>query len=133
MTREERQARAQRLGLAEKLPSELERAFDTHVLQLAPQIAGLYTTEVVFHTQRKWRFDKAFQRYKVAVELHGGEWMQTSGHTSGAGFNRDREKINAAIEAGWLVLEWTGTMLRDNPAGCVEQLIKVLRMRGADV
>ncbi len=133
MTKAERQARAQRLGLADKLPSELERAFDTYVLQLAPQIAGLYFSDVsIPGVPQAWRYDKVFQQARVIVEVHGGEWSGGR-HVRGGGFIEDRKKMNAAIEAGWLVLEFTGTMLRDNPAGCVEQLVKVLRMRGADV
>ncbi len=133
MTRAERQSRAQRLKLAEKLPSELERAFDTYVLQIAPQIAGLYFSDMsIPGVPQGWRYDKVFQHTRVIVEIHGGEWS-SGRHVRGGGFIEDRKKMNAAIEAGWLVLEWTGTMLRDNPAGCVEQLVKVLRMRGADV
>ncbi len=133
MTKAERQARAQRLGLADKLPSDLERAFDTYVLQLAPQIAELYFSDVsIPGVPHAWRYDKVFQQVRVIVEIHGGEWSGGR-HVRGYGFSEDRTKMNAAAELGWIVLEFTGTMLRNDPAGCIEQLVRVLRMRGADV
>ncbi len=133
MTKGERQARAQRLGLADKLPSELERAFDTYVLQLAPQIAGLYFSDMsIPGVPQAWRYDKVFQQARVIAEIHGGEWSGGR-HVQGGGFIEDRKKMNAAAELGWIVLEFTGTMLRNDPAGCIEQLVRVLRMRGANV
>ena len=40
---------------------------------------------------------------KVAVEVHGGTWVGGR-HTRGAGFEKDREKMNEAHLLGWLVL-----------------------------
>ncbi len=57
-----------------------------------------------FHATRKWRFDLAWPAEMLAVEVHGGVW--TGGrHTRGAGFVRDREKMNEAVLLGWRVLE----------------------------
>lgn len=61
------------------------------------------STEYRFHATRKWRFDYAWPRYRVALEVEGGVW--TGGrHSSGAGFVRDIEKYNHAAAMGWLVL-----------------------------
>ncbi len=129
MTRLTRQA-AQRHAET-PLGSAHEQSFDTYVLQFAPAVAGLYVSEYVFlrHGRRRWRFDKAVPAYSVAVELHGAEF--TNGrHTRGTGFIEDRKKMNAAQLAGWLVLEFTGTMLRNDPEGCIHQFVQALHLRG---
>lgn len=63
-------------------------------------------TELRFHPRRKWRLDFAWPEARVALEVHGG--IHSGGrHTRGAGFVADREKMNEAALAGWLVLEVT--------------------------
>ena len=59
--------------------------------------------EYRFHPTRKWRFDYAFPRARVAVEVEGGVFTQGR-HTRGAGFRKDMEKYNAALVLGWRVL-----------------------------
>jgi hypothetical protein len=138
MTRADRRDRALARPTAEPEQevkgSDLERAFDTYCFQNAPEIAGLYHTEYVFDAKgrRKWRLDKAFVRYKVAVELHGGTWTHGR-HTRGAGFRDDRIKMNRAVELGWAVIEVTTDMLHSDPTALFTQLRTILRQRGADV
>lgn len=56
-----------------------------------------------FHPTRKWRFDYAIPRHKIAIEVEGGVW--TGGrHTSPKGFLNDMEKYNTATVMGWRVL-----------------------------
>lgn len=81
--------------------------------------------EVMFHPTSRWRFDLAWPDKKVAVELHGGSWQQGR-HQRGAGFTRDRQKMVAAIELGWRVLEFTDEDLRTRPVQVIEQIRKVL-------
>jgi len=67
--------------------------------------------EFRFHDVRKWRFDYAWPREKVALEIEGGVW--TGGrHTSGAGFVKDVEKYNLATVAGWRVLRCMPSTLK---------------------
>jgi very-short-patch-repair endonuclease len=62
--------------------------------------------ELRFHPIRRWRFDFAFEDVKLAIEINGGVF--TFGrHTRGAGFSKDMEKLNAAQELGWVVLQYT--------------------------
>jgi len=62
--------------------------------------------EYKFHETRKWRFDYAFPRFKVAIEVEGGVW--TGGrHTRGSGFVKDMEKYNEAAKLGWRILRFT--------------------------
>lgn len=82
-------------------------------------------TELRFHPERKWRFDLAWPDFKVAVEVHGG--IHSGGrHTRGAGFERDREKMNEAALMGWLVLEVTDKQIRSGQAlAWVERALEV--------
>jgi len=45
-------------------------------------------------------------RYKVAVEIDGGIYNRGR-HVRGSGFERDAEKRNAAVMAGWRALHFT--------------------------
>lgn len=59
-----------------------------------------------FHTTRKWRFDYAVLKYKVAIEIDGGVWAYGR-HNRAAGYIADMEKFNAAAASGWVVLKFT--------------------------
>lgn len=59
-----------------------------------------------FYQPRKWRFDYALPRYKIAVEVEGGVW--TGGrHIRPEGFLGDIEKYNTATLLGWRVFRTT--------------------------
>lgn len=59
--------------------------------------------EFRFHPIRRWRFDYAIPKYKIALEVEGGVW--TGGrHTRPQGFLGDVEKYNTATVMGWRVL-----------------------------
>ena len=84
--------------------------------------------EYQFAPPRRWRFDYAWPDCRVAVEIHGGEW--TNGrHTRGGGFTLDRWKMNTAQLRGWIVLEFTNTMLKDDPFACIGQVVEAIRLR----
>ena len=59
--------------------------------------------EHVFCAGRKWRFDFAFPKERVAVEVQGGVF--TGGrHTRGAALVAEYEKWRAAAMLGWRIL-----------------------------
>ena len=62
--------------------------------------------EYRFHPVRRWRFDLAWPALLLAVEVDGGTWV-SGRHTRGAGYERDCEKLNAAVLLGWRVLRFT--------------------------
>lgn len=107
---------------APKAPSALEERFarDARALKvLEPQ------REYRFAPPRLWRFDFAWPDQKIAVEIEGGVW--TNGrHTRGSGFVADCEKYNAATLAGWKVLRFTESTVRDGSA--VELVARLLRV-----
>lgn len=56
-----------------------------------------------FHELRKWRFDFAWLKQRVALEVQGGIW--TAGrHSRGAALLKEWEKLNAAAKMGWRIL-----------------------------
>jgi very-short-patch-repair endonuclease len=76
---------------------------------------------------RRFRFDFAWPEERVFVELEGGTWV-SGRHVRGAGFASDLEKLNLATSLGWRGLRFTGDMLNENPAGCIDSLIELLEM-----
>jgi very-short-patch-repair endonuclease len=88
---------------------------ETLIHQLALVGLPAPTREHRFHPVRRWRFDLAYPERKLAVEVEGGTWGK-SRHTTGAGYEKDCEKYNAAVLAGWRVLRVTGDMVRDGRA-----------------
>lgn len=98
--------------LHRRAPSRLEA-----ILALHMRAAGLPDPEREhrFHPPRKWRFDYAFPDQKIAIECEGGIW--TNGrHTRGSGFQKDLEKYNEAALAGWVLLRFTGAMIKSGEA-----------------
>lgn len=59
--------------------------------------------EYRFHEQRKWRFDFAWLRSRVALEVQGGIFSGGR-HVQGAALVKEYEKLNAAAAAGWRVM-----------------------------
>ena len=61
-----------------------------------------------FHSERRWRFDYALPKLKIAVEIDGAVWAAGGGrHNRAAGYVADMEKLNTAASMGWLVLRFT--------------------------
>ena len=86
------------------------------------------TLEHPFHGTRKWRFDFAWLRQKVAVEIEGGIYKKGR-HTSPAGFIGDCDKYNAATECGWALFRFTEKHLKNQPVQCCEMVRKFLDAR----
>lgn len=88
-----------------------------------------YRDQFYFDMTRRWRFDACWPAFRVAVEIHGGEF-NSGRHNRGAGLRDDCEKMRAAQLQGWIVLPFVGTDLDSRPVQCCEQIIQALRMRG---
>lgn len=80
-----------------------EATTDMFVALCRSQLQMECVKEFRFHPVRRWRFDYAFPKFKVALEVEGGVW--TGGrHVSPKGFLGDMEKYNTAAVMGWRVL-----------------------------
>lgn len=62
--------------------------------------------EYRFDPKRRWRFDFAYPKEKIAIEIEGGIFSGGR-HTRGKGFIGDCEKYNAAVLQGWKILRYT--------------------------
>lgn len=49
------------------------------------------------------------------MEVEGGTWVHGR-HVRGAGYRRDVDKYNAAVQMGWAVFRVTADMVRDGSA-----------------
>ena len=103
--------------------SALEQTFET-LLRLAPEVPDAQR-EYLFALPRRWRFDFAWPEQKVAVELPGGKWMRGR-HQRPIGFQRDLEKANAAVLAGWRVLSYTGDDLSKRPVQVLAEVFSAI-------
>ena len=72
--------------------------------------------EYRFCVDRKWRFDFAFVKYKIAVEQEGGIWIGGR-HNRPIGFQKDLEKYNQAALEGWKVFRFTPAQFGNGEAG----------------
>lgn len=64
---------------------------------------------------RDWRFDFAWPRRMVAIEVQGGI-LAEGRHTRGQGYTSDCIKCNEAQLLGWRVLRVTAEMVRSGEA-----------------
>lgn len=86
---------------------------------------------------RGWVLDFAWPPQKVLVEIDGGNHLvryDSNGVPRAVGRHTqdgDYEKINAAIELGWLPLRYTTSMIKTKPVECCEQVHRVLTKRRA--
>ncbi len=81
--------------------SYLENIFENFAKQKKIKLVKEYK----FHSTRKWRFDFADEKNKIAIEIEGGVWNRGR-HTRGQGYRNDTIKYNQATALGWRVLRY---------------------------
>lgn len=87
-----------------------QRLLRTHLTEL-----GITTTcEFRFMEDRRFRFDLASERYRIAFEVDGGIW--TGGHRRNAKIEVDHEKLNLAQAQGWRVFRFTNRQVLSGEA-----------------
>jgi len=86
-------------------------------------------------TGRRWRFDFAFPKFKLAVEIDGvvmkkiqGKWYTMGGHADVTGLRKSNEKGIAAIMYGWSVLHFLQDEIK--PRRAISTTLQVLAQRG---
>lgn len=80
--------------------------------------------EYRFHPSRKWRFDYAIPKYKIAIEIQGGIWTMGR-HVRGVGYLSDMEKFNEAQLLGWIVLMVTPQQMKEKIYTILERALEV--------
>lgn len=92
---------------------------------LADLTAAGYPPKVghAFHEYVGWEFDFAYPTVKLAIEVNG-----RGRHQSLAGYEADCQKLNAAIEQGWRVLQFPAVRveIHKRRARIVEQIARCL-------
>lgn len=75
------------------------------VLKILNSICEGWLQEFRFNSVRKFRFDYAHLKMRIAVEMEGGIYQGT-GHAKIGRYLSDMEKYNDAILRGWLLLRY---------------------------
>lgn len=101
--------------------SEIESALEEQLVALG---IGGWEMEFRFCPERRWRFDFAWPKERLAVEIEGGAWI-AGRHVRGKGYEQDCEKYNEAALRGWRLLRFTARQVRDGTA-----LAHILRALG---
>ena len=98
--------------------SDLER--ETAFVLKAGKVLGGWVTEYPFGgiaCDREWRFDFAWVRERVALEVMGGlHHKGRRSHGSAEQSYRDYQKAAEAQVCGWTVIHATPEMIRDGEA-----------------
>lgn len=80
--------------------------------------------EYRFSSTRRWRFDYAYPKKKIAIEYEGG--TATKGrHVRIKGYSNDCEKYNNASLLGWRVFRFTCDMLNTQHKQIMELLSEI--------
>jgi len=84
--------------------------------------------ELLFATEvgRKFRFDFAWPKLRVAVEIDGGQWKSKGGRHAR---DTDREKHNCAVSLGWYVLRYSPEMVESDPVRMIREVVSLLKRR----
>jgi very-short-patch-repair endonuclease len=78
--------------------------------------AGIgYERELMLIPGRRFRFDFLITGTDLIVEVEGGTWSGGR-HTRPAGFKKDCEKYNLALQHGYRVLRYTTDMVNKGDA-----------------
>lgn len=114
------QAAAKRYGkpklqaaVQQRAGSEAEETLAAHIrLHGLPEPERQYR----FHPERRWRFDFAWPRHRLAVEVDGVLWGKQGGHQRPDDYAEDCEKLNEAVLMDWRVLRFTPAQVRAGDA-----------------
>jgi hypothetical protein len=107
-----------------KIPQRKSNGEETFALHC--QVHGLWPErEFVFCEGRKWRFDFAFPKQRIGIEIEGGTSFGMSRHSRGDGFEKDCRKYNTAARLGWAVLKYSTAMVLSSEA--INEVAQVMR------
>lgn len=108
--------------------SDLE---DTLAFQLDALGLTGYVREYQAIKGRMFRFDFAWTEpnHRLLVEVNGGNWVRGR-HARPLGLKNDYEKLNLAMLAGWRVMQFDGTMIKNGEA--LDMIAKALGVGGEE-
>lgn len=91
--------------------------------------AGLtdYKRNFRFIPKRRFEADFYFPELKLALECDGGVWLKNSGHTSGEGYTKDRERDVEALLHGIITVRYTSDQIRNGFA--IDTFVRIYHAR----
>lgn len=104
--------------------SELEDLFAFQLRAVLPK-GTKFVREAKLVPGRKYRWD--FVIGDLAVEVQGGHWKASTGHTTGSGIQRDCDKGYLALKAGYKPLSITGDDVRKGEG--VKRVLSLLALK----
>ncbi|MDF2931246.1 MAG: hypothetical protein K0R36_577 [Chryseobacterium sp.] len=87
------------------IPKEIGK-YKLHIISVLERSGLKIQEEYQFDEVRKFRFDWAIEKYRIAIEFEG-IISEKSRHTTIEGFSKDCVKYNLAQCNGWTVLRYT--------------------------
>jgi len=87
------------------IPKEIGK-YKLHIISVLKKSGLEFEEEYKFDEVRKFRFDWAIEKYRIAIEFEG-IISEKSRHTTIEGFSNDCVKYNLAQCNGWIVLRYT--------------------------
>lgn len=75
------------------------------ILQILKSTCDGWIYEYRFDSRRRFKFDYANLRLKIAIEIEGGIYTGT-GHAKTGRYLKDMEKYNMASINGWIILRY---------------------------
>lgn len=75
------------------------------ILEILRSVCTGWVYEYKFDSERKFKFDYANLRLKIAIEIEGGIYTGT-GHARTGRYLKDMEKYNKATIKGWMILRY---------------------------
>ncbi len=106
-------------ALAEGTHAESEHLFVTRLRDAG--ITGWVANHPVLIGGRRYFLDVAFERARLAVEIDG-----RAHHSDSDAFQRDRQRQNDLVAAGWTVLRFTWEDLVDRPDEVIARVLYAL-------
>ncbi|OBW43517.1 hypothetical protein AB670_00047 [Chryseobacterium sp. MOF25P] len=87
------------------IPKEIG-PYKLHIISVLKKSGLEFQEEFRFDEIRKFRFDWAIEKYRIAIEYEG-IFSEKSGHTTISGYTKDVTKYNLATKLGWQILRYT--------------------------
>lgn len=96
-------------------PSPLEELFVEQIRERGLDAPVRQSNEPWKGTGRRFLADFFWPDHHLIIEVDGGTW-HGGRHTRGVGYERDCEKLNLAVLAGYRVMKVTSTQVRKGQA-----------------
>lgn len=99
---------------------------DLFAMQLDAAGLGGYVREFRAIPGRRYKWDFAFIRERLLIEVQGGVW-NGGAHGRPVGIERDMNKLNAATKHGWKSLQFETKMVKQLDEDGLSEAVKITK------